>query len=74
MARIDQSEETSMNRNAVHEPVQATYSVFRDDQGNSYLQIDTYGSQSREFPGKKSLSLQFSPVGIQQLSKILDGL
>jgi hypothetical protein len=74
MARIDQIEEITMSRNSVHGPVQVTYSVFHDVEGNAYLQIDTYGSLDREMPGKKSQSLQFSPAGIQRLREILDVL
>ena len=38
---------------AVHEKVQATYSVF-EKTGQKYFQIDTYGKSDREIPGKIS--------------------
>ena len=59
----------------VHEPVaDATFSVFDDGDGRSYLQIDTYGSLKRKMPGKKSQSLQFGPEALAQLRMILEDI
>ena len=59
MARIEM--DTLMHlekeRNSVHQKVNATYSVFEQD-GNKYVQIDTYGRRSRNMPEKISQSLQ----------------
>ena len=74
MARIDRLEKNVMARNSVHEPVEATYSVFVDDEGRRYLQIDTYGSAGRQMRGKKSQSVQFGPEAIGALRRILDEL
>jgi hypothetical protein len=74
MARVDELELVSMDRNAVHNRVQATYSTFQSENGDVYIQIDTYGSPERAFPGKKSQSLQFGPEGIAALRQILDSL
>jgi hypothetical protein len=63
-----------MERNSVHEPVQATYAVFRDGKGNTYLQIDTYGSLERQIPGKKSQSIQLSPDGLKALRAVLESM
>lgn len=61
MARIDEGniEQLTKDRNHVHETVKATYTVFKDNRGQKYFQIDTYGSEHREIKGKISQSLQF---------------
>lgn len=71
MARIDSFTELAMQRNVVHEGVEATYTIFQDELGGRYLQIDTYGSPSRKVAGKKSQSIQLSPKGIGELQSIL---
>jgi hypothetical protein len=75
MALVKRLSRIQMDRNAVHEPVtDATYAVFQDADGNSILQIDTYGSSERKFVGKKSQSLQFGPEALRELQDILNKL
>lgn len=74
MARIDAIREIKMERNGVHAPVDATCCVFTDAEGQTYLQIDTYGSPDRQISGKKSQSLQFSPEGLRALRAVLEKL
>lgn len=75
MALLRTLSEVKMDRNAVHDPVaDATFSVFHDSEGRSYLQIDTYGSAKRKMPGKKSQSIQFGPEALEQLRAILRAL
>lgn len=45
------------DRIRVHDPAEATYSVFSDE-NTTYFQIDTYGSDSRKDKGKVSQSIQ----------------
>ena len=47
----------TLERNGIHDAVDATYSVFSID-GQRYLQIDSYGRPDREHPGKRSQSIQ----------------
>ena len=61
----------TLERDVPHDEVDCTYSVILDAQGKQYLQIDTYGSVSRQMPGKKSQSLRLSPEAIRQLREIL---
>lgn len=71
MARISSLESLILNRNSIHEPVEATYTSFSAD-GATYLQIDTYGSTHRQIRGKKSQSIQFdrdSAVLVYELLK-----
>ncbi|TOB21532.1 methionyl-tRNA formyltransferase, partial [Vibrio parahaemolyticus] len=43
----------------------ATYTVVVGDNGEKYLQVDTYGSTKRQEIGKKSQSVRFSPEAIE---------
>jgi hypothetical protein len=45
-------------RFTLHDEVEATYSAFERD-GKALLQIDTYGRDARQIPGKQSQTLQF---------------
>lgn len=75
MALVKRLSKTTRDRNTVHQPVtDATFAVFQDDTGRSFLQIDTYGSSLRKYVGKTSQSLQFGPEALKQLRVILDGL
>ncbi len=74
MARVDHLQELSMERPAVHEPVEASYTIFKNANGDTYLQIDTYGSSVRQIVGKKSQSVQFGPVGLRKPKQILSEL
>ena len=71
MALIRKFTETRMDRNSVHQPVDCTYTIFADDRGTKYLQLDTYGSKERKLTGKKSQSIQLGPEALAQLRMIL---
>jgi hypothetical protein len=59
-----------MDRNSIHEEIEATYSVFRTED-KVFLQIDSDGRDSREIPGKKSQTFQLGRTGAEQLYSIL---
>ena len=44
-------------RNHIHDKVYTTYTVFKED-GEKYIQFDTYGRIDRENPEKISQSIQ----------------
>jgi hypothetical protein len=70
MALVRRFERKDMQRNSLHEEIEASYTVF--DQGDRVLlQIDTYGRNDREIPGKKSQSIQLDRDGALALFKIL---
>jgi hypothetical protein len=71
MALVSKLEQIQLDRNSVHESVSATFCIFTDSKGNRFLQIDTYGSNHREIPGKKSQSIQFGPEGLTELRAVL---
>ena len=62
----------TLDRDTKHSEVNdCSYSIIQDEDGRKSLQIDTYGSALRKFPGKKSQSIRFSPEALQQLRQIL---
>jgi hypothetical protein len=72
MALIRRLEKTSMSRTGVHGEVESTYTVFTGEDGQTYLQIDTYGSPRRQLRGKKSQTIQFGPEALTQLHVLLN--
>lgn len=57
-------------RNAIHEKVHATYTVFEQN-GVKYVQLDTYGRIDRENPEKISQSFQLDKSSAEFLISIL---
>lgn len=59
------------DRNTIHDPVDATYTVFNKD-GKKYFQIDTYGRVSRKYTDKISQSLQLDEKAAAALVDLLN--
>jgi len=59
------------DRDSIHKKTECSYYIVYDKTGMKYLQLDTYGSDEREIPGKVSQSIQFSPEAIKQLRELL---
>lgn len=70
MAKITTLYEVPAERTKVHSDVECGYRMF-SSRGHRYLQLDTYGSNEREIPGKVSQSLQFDRVAAEELVEIL---
>lgn len=73
MARVNRFTLRRIERPSKHQSIEASYSIVEID-GERLLQIDTFGSATRQIPGKVSQSLQFGPEGIQALREILEQL
>ena len=73
MAIVKKLERIELVRDAKHTEVDATFSIVEVD-GLKFLQIDTYGSATRQITGKKSQSLRFSPEALKQLKSIIDSV
>ena len=58
------------SRNTLHEKVHTTYTIFEED-GEKYVQLDTYGRIGRETPEKISQSIQLDKAAAQFLVDIL---
>ena len=72
MAQINISDiiELEKNRNTIHDKVYTTYTVFEEN-GEKYVQFDTYGRDSRDNPGKISQSLQIDYEAAKFIVKLL---
>ena len=73
MARIDHLTLRDTQRPSRHAEVETTYQLFELN-GETILQIDTYGTLGREIPGKVSQSIQFGAKGLADLRRILSSL
>jgi hypothetical protein len=71
MALVKKLEHLSMSKNSVHAPANCTYTVFEED-GEKYLQVDTYGSAGRKIKGKKSQTLQLNRQSAQALKTVIE--
>jgi hypothetical protein len=71
MAIITKLEKIELDRDSKHTDVEGTYAIVEVG-GKKYLQIDTYGSAIRKYPGRKSQSLRFNQEAIDQLRSIID--
>jgi hypothetical protein len=70
MALIKSFEHKSMDRNAIHDGIDATYTTFERD-GRRFIQVDSYGRDQREMPGKKSQTFQLDEKSARELFDIL---
>jgi len=59
------------NRNSVHKEVDCSYIMFLGNNGQRYIQLDTYGSKDRQFAGKVSQTIQFNKETAQYLVDVL---
>lgn len=73
MALVKHLSQRSLERDAPHQEVDCTYTIVSDEQGQRYLQVDTYGSNSRKIRGKKSQSIRFSAQAVAQIKEIISG-
>ncbi|MBI2816434.1 MAG: methionyl-tRNA formyltransferase [Acidobacteria bacterium] len=71
MAVVRTLKSLKLEKESPHSEVECTYSIVTDDHGQRYLQVDTYGSTTRQIPGKKSQSIRFAPEAIEQLKVLL---
>jgi len=70
MALVSSLEHVRKERQIVHGATRCLVSVFEVN-GNWFIQLDTYGSDSREQPGKVSQSVQFDKRAAAQLLKLI---
>ena len=73
MARINLEtiKKIEKERNTVHIPVTTTYTVFEAEDGERYVQLDTYGKSDREIPEKISQSIQIDKDTARFLVRLL---
>lgn len=71
MAIITELKRRVLEKETRHTETECTYSIIQESDGAKLLQLDTYGSESRQIPGKVSQTIRFSPQGLKQLKQIL---
>ena len=69
MAIIRSFEELDLKMNARHTETHGGWSVQGQD-GERFIQINTFGSDDREMPDKVSQSLRLSKEAIEQLAQL----
>ena len=72
MALVKKFEQITKERNSVHDEVNCTYTVFTTNDGERYIQFDTYGSIKRQIIGKTSQSFQFDTATASELKRIIE--
>ncbi len=70
MALIKSYEHKSMDRNSIHDGIDATTTTFERD-GRKFVQVDRYGRAEREIPGKTSQTFQLDGKSARELFDIL---
>jgi hypothetical protein len=70
VALIREFSQKQRDRVSLHDEIEATYTTFERD-GRLILQIDTYGRDSRQMPGKQSQTIQLDRAGAEALFGIL---
>jgi hypothetical protein len=70
MALIREFVRKDRDRVSLHDEIEATYTSFERD-GHVILQIDTYGRDTREHPGKQSQTIQLDRQGAKALCDII---
>lgn len=70
MALVTAFERKDIERNRVHDPIEASFTSFSDGD-RKYVQIDTHGRATREIPGKKSQTIQLDEDSARKLVDIL---
>jgi hypothetical protein len=71
MALVTSIEPSQKERTTVHRPTRCLYAVVEGDAGQRYLQLDTLGSDERQFADKVSQSIQFDRQAAEQLLRLL---
>lgn len=71
MALIKKLERSEVLRARPHEEVDCTYDIFQDTNGQSYVQLSTFGSKARKIPGKQSQVIQLDKDSARQLVDII---
>ena len=70
MALVREFVHAPKDENRVHEEVECGYLSFTA-RGETYLQLDTYGSKHRKLTGKVSQSIQIDAAAARELMGLL---
>jgi hypothetical protein len=67
MALVTSLEPSNKERQTVHRPTRCLYCIVEGEGGVRYVQLDTVGSDQRQFTDKVSQSIQFDRQAASQL-------
>lgn len=70
MALVREFQQVGSDRNGMHQPVLCGWRTFNVD-GQTILQLDTYGSDQRQIPNKVSQSFQLNRESAATLLKLI---
>ncbi len=70
MALVTSLEPSQKERQTVHRPTRCLYSIVEGVGGARYVQLDTVGSEERQFTDKVSQSIQFDRQAAAQLLRL----
>ena len=70
MALIKNIKHLKLEKLVNHSDAECTFDVL-EERGQKFLQLDTYGSSDRQFQGKKSQSIRFTPEALLVLKQII---
>jgi hypothetical protein len=71
MALVKDFKRFSMERNSIHDEIEAKYAIFERD-GRKFVQIDTFGRDDRQIPGKKSQTIQLDSAMPKRFLKFFE--
>jgi hypothetical protein len=74
MALIQEIECVTKERQVVHKPTRCLASEFIGPGDKRYLQLDTYGSDDREFPEKVSQAIQLDEDAARKMIDLIEPL
>ena len=72
MALVTKIERTQKERPSIHDPGNCGYTVFTGPDGKRYLQLDTFGSRTRQIVGKVSQSIQFDAAAAAERKRLIE--
>ncbi len=55
----------------MHAPTRCLYAIVEGDDSQRYVQLDTFGSEGRQFTDKVSQSVQFDRHAAKQLLEVI---
>jgi hypothetical protein len=70
MAVVHRLEQLTLEKDSPHSEADCTYSIVSDDQGQRYLQVDTYGSATSPDPGQEEPVHTFRSKGDRAVETI----
>jgi hypothetical protein len=70
VALIREFQQVGSDKNGVHKPVTCGWRTF-DADGQTILQLDTYGSDQRQIPNKVSQSIQLDRMAAEVLLRLI---